>query len=255
MVEGGEFKSMEPNLRGIAALFSPETGIIDSHRLMEYFLSSARDKGVMVAYNSEVTEIDQERGRYKITVKNKNESLAINSAVVINSSGLDSDKVAESAGIKLEENAYQLHYCKGQYFRVNPGKARLLRRLSYPVPKPASGGLGVHATPDLGGGLRLGPDDQYLHNRIKDYAVDENKRGEFYASAVKFMPFIKEEDLSPDIAGIRPKLQEEGGGFRDFIIQEEGAKGFPGLINLIGIESPGLTASPAIAAYVRGLLR
>jgi L-2-hydroxyglutarate oxidase LhgO len=255
MITRAELKKMEPNLNGIAALFSEETGIIDSHRLMEYFLQTAREKGAMVAYNSEAVGINKMDSGYRITVKNMNESLELKSAVVINSTGLDSDKVAESAGIKLKENKYELRYCKGQYFRVTSAKARLLSRLAYPVPKPKSGGLGVHATLDLGGGLRLGPDDKYLNNRIKDYSVDESKKREFYLSGVKFMPFIKEEDLSSDTAGIRPKLQEEAGEFRDFVIQEESDKGFPGLINLIGIESPGLTASCAIARFIKASIR
>lgn len=255
MVSGAELKETEPNLNGIAALFSEETGIIDSHRLMEYFLRSAQDKGVMVAYNSEVVGINKTGNGYNISVKNAEESLELRSAVAINAAGLDSDKVAESAGVKLKENKYELHYCKGQYFRVNPAKAKLLSHLSYPIPKPKSGGLGVHASLDLGGGLRLGPDDKYLNNRIKDYSVDESKKREFYSSVARFMPFIKEEDLSPDIAGIRPKLQEEAGEFRDFVIKEESDKGLPGFINLIGIESPGLTASCAIARFVKGLVR
>jgi L-2-hydroxyglutarate oxidase LhgO len=130
----------------------------------------------------------------------------------------------------------------------------LIKSLVYPVSKPKSGGLGIHATVDLGGGVRLGPDDEYLEKREKDYSVDEVKRSEFFNSANKFLPFLEEQDLSADTAGIRPKLQEQGGTFRDFIIREEKDKGLPRLINLIGIESPGLTASPAIARYVRQLL-
>ncbi|MDO8489045.1 MAG: NAD(P)/FAD-dependent oxidoreductase [Candidatus Omnitrophota bacterium] len=253
MMSGAQLNKMEPYLKGISALFSEETGIIDSHRLMEYFLQSAQDKGVMVAYNSEVVGIEKTDSGYKIMVKNMNEAMEIKTVVVINCAGLDSDTVAESAGIDLKKNKYELHYCKGQYFRVATIKSKFLNRLAYPVSKPKSAGLGVHATLDLGGGLRLGPDDKYLNNRIKDYLVDESRKSEFYSSAVKFMPFIKAEDLSPDTAGIRPKLQEESGEFRDFVIQEESDKGLPGFINLIGIESPGLTASPAIAKYVKGL--
>ena len=255
MISRAELRKIEPNLNGMAALFSEETGIIDSYQLMEYFLQTAREKGVIAAYNSEAVGINKMDSGYKITVRNLDETLVIKSAVVINSAGLDSDTLAKCAGIDLKKNKYELHYCKGQYCRVASGKAKLLNRLAYPVPKPKSGGLGVHATLDLGGGLRLGPDDKYSNNRIKDYSVDESKKREFYLSAVKFMPFINEQDLSLDIAGIRPKLQEELGEFRDFVIKEESDKGFPGFINLIGIESPGLTASPAIAKYVKGLLR
>ncbi|PIQ87170.1 MAG: FAD-dependent oxidoreductase [Candidatus Omnitrophica bacterium CG11_big_fil_rev_8_21_14_0_20_43_6] len=255
MISGTELKKMEPNLNGISALLSEETGIIDSHRLMEYFLQSSKDKGVTVAYNCEVVGIDKINSSYKIMAKNMDETLEINSTVVINCAGLDSDIIAKLAGIDLKKNKYELHYCKGQYFRVATGKAKLLNHLAYPVPKPKSAGLGVHATLDLGGGLRLGPDDKYLHDRIKDYLFDESKKIEFYTSAVKFMPFIKEQDLSPDTSGIRPKLQEESGEYRDFVVKEESDKGLPGFVNLIGIESPGLTACPAIAEYVKGLLR
>jgi L-2-hydroxyglutarate oxidase LhgO len=255
LVSATELRQMEPNLNGIAALFSEETGIVDSHRLMEYFLQSAQEKDVVVAYHSLVFAIAKMGCGYRITVKNNEEILEINSSVVINCAGLDSDTIAELAGINLKKYKYELYYCKGQYFRVSSGKTKLLNRLVYPVPKPKSGGLGVHATLDLGGGLRLGPDDRYLNNRIKDYSVDESKKRDFYLSTIKFMPFIDEEDLSADTAGIRPKLQEAAGEFRDFVIKEESEAGFPGLINLIGIESPGLTACPAIAKYVKGLLR
>ncbi|MFH1666472.1 MAG: NAD(P)/FAD-dependent oxidoreductase [Elusimicrobiota bacterium] len=254
-VSRAELKELEPNLIGIAALLSGETGIIDSHRLMKYFLDSAQSKGVIIAYNSQVSGIAKINDGYKITVNNKEEVLDIKSALVINCAGLDSDLIAEMAGISLKENKYNLHYCKGQYFRVSPGKAKFLNRLAYPVPKPKSGGLGVHATLDLGGGLRLGPDDKYLDGREKDYSVDENRKRDFYSSAIKFIPFIEEKDLFADTAGIRPKLQENGGEFRDFIIKEESDQGLPGFINLVGIESPGLTASAAIAKYVKGLIR
>jgi L-2-hydroxyglutarate oxidase LhgO len=113
----------------------------------------------------------------------------------------------------------------------------------------------VHATFDLAGGLKLGPDDTYLDNREKDYSVNEEKRNDFYLSAVNFLPFLEEIDLTPDMSGIRPKLQNKGGNFRDFIICDETDKGLPGFVNLIGIESPGLTASVAIAKFVKKFIR
>ncbi len=255
LVSAFELKKMEPNLLGIAALVSEETGIIDSHRLMEYFLQSTQRKDVLVTYSAEVSAIAKMNYGYNIAVKNNDEIMEIESTVVINCAGLDSDTVAELAGINLKENKYELRYCKGEYFRVNSNRAKLLNRLAYPVPKSQSAGLGVHATLDLNGGLRLGPDDEYLNSREKDYSVDESKKSDFYLAAKKFMPFIVEQDLYADTAGIRPKLQEEAGKFRDFVIKEESDKGFPVFINLIGMESPGLTASAAIAKYVKGLLR
>jgi len=246
-----EIKGFEPHVSGVAALYSPETGIIDSHRFMSCLVALAQERGAMIAYNSEFLQATKEISGYKIVVKNGVDELSIMARIVINSAGLDSDIVAQNAGFDLDKYQYNIHYCKGQYFRLNSAKARLLKMLIYPVPEPVSGGLGVHATVDLAGGVRLGPDDEYLKSRVQDYSVDSLCRLKFCESARNFIPFISEDDLSIDTAGIRPKLQGPGGDFRDFVISDEADKGFPGFINLIGIESPGLTASLAISRYVR----
>jgi L-2-hydroxyglutarate oxidase LhgO len=125
----------------------------------------------------------------------------------------------------------------------------MVQRLVYPVPEKNHVGLGVHLTLDLGGRMKLGPDATYI-DRVEDYKVGSEKRDQFYESAVKFLPFIRREDVIPDMSGIRPKLQGPGEQFRDFVISED----LPGFINLVGIESPGLTAAPAIARYVKDLL-
>lgn len=124
--------------------------------------------------------------------------------------------------------------------------------LVYPVPKSEGEGLGIHITPDLQGRVHLGPNAYYV-NEI-DYKVDERHKREFYNSARAVLPSIEYDDLEPEFAGIRPKLQGPGEGFRDFVIQHEHERGLPGFINLIGIESPGLTASPAIAKYVKSMV-
>lgn len=253
LVTRKELQALEPNVEGIEALHSPETGIIDSHQLMAYFFEKARDNGAVIVLNSEVTSIEKIGDGYNLSVNNNNEVLILKARVVINCAGLDSDAVAGSVGIDTEKSGYKLRYCKGIYFRVNDAGSKLIKRLVYPVPKPKGGGLGIHATPDLRGGMRLGPDDEYLHNRIKDYSVDNSKRNDFFVSAAKFMPFLKEDDLYPDSSGIRPKLGDRG-DFRDFIIKNESGSGFPGFINLIGIESPGLTASAAIGDYVKNMV-
>ena len=126
--------------------------------------------------------------------------------------------------------------------------------LIYPVPNKNISSLGVHVTIDLDGGAKLGPNEVVLENGVVDYSVDASHRADFYRSAAKFLPFIEPEDLHADQAGIRPKLQKPGGPFHDFVIKNEADVGFPGLINLVGIESPGLTACLAIAEYVHGLL-
>lgn len=254
MVDGDELKAIEPHVHGLAALYSPETGIIDTHRLMEFYLEEAKDRGALVAFDSEVVAIDPSAEGYDVSVKNQKDVSTIKTACLINCAGLDSDTIAQMAGIDVDQSEYRLSYCKGQYFRVGGRSLGFLKGLVYPVPKPQSGGLGIHATPDLAGGVRLGPDDVYLKGREKDYSVDGSRKHDFYVSAKKFLPFLNEEELAPDTAGIRPKLQGPGDAFRDFIIQEESDKGLGGFINLIGIESPGLTASCAIGKYVRTLL-
>ncbi len=250
LVTKEEIKGFEPQVSGVAALYSPESGIIDSHRFLSCLAALAQERGAMIAYNSEFLQATKENSGYKIIVRNDGDELNLMAKIVINSAGLDSDIVAQNAGFDLNRYHYTIYYCKGQYFRLNSAKARLLKMLVYPVPNPASGGLGVHATVDMAGGVRLGPDDEYLKLRIQDYSVDSLDRLKFYDSARKFIPFISEEDLYADTAGIRPKLQKPGGDFRDFVISDEADKGFPGFINLIGIESPGLTASLAISSYV-----
>jgi L-2-hydroxyglutarate oxidase LhgO len=122
----------------------------------------------------------------------------------------------------------------------------------YPVPNNET--LGVHALFDIGGRLKFGPDQEYLSGRDLDYSVDERKSGQFLTSIQRILPSVTAEEIAPDMAGIRPKLQPKGGAVRDFVIVHEKERGLPGFINLIGIESPGLTASPAIARYVENLL-
>lgn len=254
IITEAQMKKFEPEVSGLTALYSPETGIIDSHRLMDYLLTAAKDNGATIAYNAEVVLIKKNNDGYRVTIKNNGEIVEIKASVLINCAGLDADTIAGLVGMDIFKEKYNLHYCKGQYFRVRPEKSKLINRLLYPVPLPKSGGLGIHGTPDLAGSLRLGPDDNYLDNRVKDYSVDENRKNDFFSSVVKFFPCLEETDLTPDLSGIRPKLQPRGGEFRDFIIREETDKGFPGFINLLGIESPGLTASLAIATMVKKMV-
>jgi len=252
-VEKKELTSLEPNIDGFSALWSSETGIIDSHRLMQYYLNFAKDNGAIVSFNSKVSAIEKSYQGYNVAVSNNDDNFVLRSQVVINCAGLDSDTIAAMPGIDILASKYNLYYCRGEYFRVHNQYGKL-NTLVYPVPVPKGAGLGIHATLDLNGGLRLGPDDEYLALREVNYSSDPSKRKNFFLSANKFMPFLKEEDLATDTVGIRPKLQGPGEDFRDFVIQDEAKKGFPGLINLIGIESPGLTASAAIGKKVKTMV-
>ncbi len=250
-----EIEALEPNIKALAALYSPDTGIVDSHNLMRYFFQRAKSRGAEFVFNAEVTGVDKQNAGYKLTVRDADGSnFAFFSRILINCAGLNSDTVAELAGVDIKEANYILNFCKGAYFRVSNSKSRLIKHLIYPVPNEKRASLGIHATPDLGGGLRLGPDARYIEKDQADYSIDDSKQEHFARAVSRFLPFIESDDLSCDTVGIRPKLQGIEEGFRDFVICHEEKRGFPGLINLIGIESPGLTSAPSIARYVEDIV-
>ena len=253
ILSGKEVEELEPNVRAIAAVLSPSSGVIDSYALMRFFLSRAREKGAEIAYKSEVVGIERLSDGYEVTVEDGSRGFTFKTDIVINCAGLYSSNVARLAGIDIDEAGYRLHYCKGEYFSVAGGKGRLVERLIYPVPAPRTGGMGIHTVMDVEGRMRLGPNARYVDEI--DYSVDESQQGLFYDSVKPFLPFIEYEDLAPEMAGIRPKLQGPGADFRDFVIKHEHDRGLPGFINLIGIESPGITSAPAIAEYVAGMIK
>lgn len=245
LITAGKIAQMEPNILARAALYSPETGIISAHALMNYFLLQACNKKAQLVNHTKVVRIEKEACSYRIfTESAKGDAFEFSSAVVINAAGLESDTIAGLIG-----GTYQLHYCKGDYCSISGIKQGIVQRLIYPVPVKNHVGLGVHLTIDLSGRLKLGPDTAYIP-RTEDYDVAASKASLFYQSARKFLPFLKEENVSPDMSGIRPKLQGPDGSFRDFVISED----LPGFINLVGIESPGLTSSPALARLIKKML-
>ncbi len=240
---------LEPGVRAVEALFSPSTGIIDSHRLMRCLSLRAESEGAVMAFRSEATALQFNGASYDVEV-NRGE-YRLQTRVLINSAGLHSDRIAALAGIDIDEKGYRLKYCKGDYFSAAPSLK--LSHLVYPVPVKNHEGLGVHATMDLQGRVRFGPDVEYVDTL--DYAVKEEKRDAFYAAVRTYLPGIRPESLAPDMSGIRPKLQGPGEPYRDFVIRDEADAGLPGFINLIGIESPGLTSCLPIARRVRSLLQ
>lgn len=244
-----EVKRLEPNVKALAAIFSPSTGIIDSHGLMKYLVQTINSNGSALIYKAKVIGIEKLNSKFRVAIEDPSGKSSFLTRILINSAGLNSDKIAELAGIDIVKAGYKIYYCKGEYFSL--GK-RLTSRLVYPVPEPKGGGLGIHITLDLQGRTRLGPNACYVCEI--DFKVNENLKQDFYHSAKRLLPSIKYDDLEPDFCGIRPKLQGEGEGFRDFVIRHEIDKGLEGLVNLIGIESPGLTASPAIARYVKNIV-
>ncbi len=252
LISKREVNALEPYVSAIAALWSPDTGIIDSYALMQCYEVQAVSNGAQIAFKTQVVGTERVASGYKVAVEDESGTFSFASRVLINCAGLYSDKVAEMAGIDVDRAGYRLHYCKGEYFSVSGGKNRLVKRLIYPVP-PESTGVGIHVTLDLDGSMKLGPDAYYVDEI--DYTVDSRHKQTFYEAVKRFLPQLEPDDLEPDMAGIRPKLQAPGEDFRDFVIREESDKGLPGFINLIGIESPGITASPAIAEYVSGMVK
>jgi len=249
-----EVAGMEPNIFALKAIFSPSTGIVDTHSLMKRFESNILINNGQIVYGSEVTAIKKLEKGFEVTLLDAdNQYFKFTSRIVINSAGLTSDKVSEMTG--MQDEKLKIHFCKGEYFRINPPKNRLISRLIYPVPHNNMEGIGIHVTIDMGGGVKLGPDVKYLDSNTYDYKVTPSKQDAFWRSAYKFLPFLKPDDISPDMAGIRPKIQRAGEPVRDFYIMEETDRGYPGFINLIGMESPGLTSSIAIANYVLTLIR
>ncbi len=240
---------LEPYIRAHFALLSPSTGIIHSHRLMERLECNAVQEGALIAYCHSVTNVEPQQDGYAVYFNNpdgSSDSMACSQ--LINCAGLFCDQIAAMAGIDIDQAAYRLVRLKGEYFSVTSGKALKVSRLIYTVPEVGLKSLGIHTTKTLDNRLRLGPSAFFVDEL--EYSVDEANRMLFYDAVKDFLPFLKPEDLEPEMAGIRPKLKAEPGEVRDFIIRDEADKGFPGLINLIGIESPGLTACLSIGELV-----
>ncbi len=252
MLTRDQVQSLEPQIVSVGGVFSPTTGIISAHGLMDYFAGAARQAGATIQTRCTVVGISRRTADYEILIDEGGTRSTFTSERVINAAGLEADTIAAYAGIDVDGEGYRLVYSKGCYFALPPRMSGSVTRLVYPVPTKHS--LGVHAVVDLGGRLKFGPDATYLSSRSLDYRVPEEKRHQFAESVRRILPFIQDDDLTPDMCGIRPKLQREGEPPRDFIIREESEKGLPGFVNLIGIESPGLTASPAIARLVARLI-
>ena len=253
MLTGDQVHALEPHIASVAGILSPSTGILSAHTLMDFFFHTIRAQGGEVQTRCTVVGLERTGGLYRITIREGEATTSFTSERVINAAGLECDTIAALAGIDVDAAGYRLHYCKGSYFALTGARARMVTRLVYPVPPKES--LGVHALLDLGGRVKFGPDVEYLPDRSLDYTVDASKRRAFADSVRHIMPMVEDDDLTPDMSGMRPKLQRKGEPVRDFVICHEEDRGLPGLINLIGIESPGLTASPTIARQVAAMIQ
>lgn len=231
--------ALEPALRCSGALWSPTTGIVDSHGLMLAYQGDAEDRGAMIAFSSPVERAESTPAGIVLDVGGA-EPMRLRADRVVNSAGLHAPTLARRFMGRTDEPP-QPYYCKGNYYTL-AGRSPFAR-LIYPVPEQA--GLGVHVTVDLAGQCRFGPDTEWI-DRI-DYEVDPARADVFYAEVRKYWPDLPDGALAPGYAGVRPKLGPAGAVAADFTIGGPQTHGIEGLVELFGIESPGLTASWPIA--------
>ncbi len=229
--------ALEPELQCVAALYSPSTGIIDSHALMLAYLGDAEAKGAMLALKSPLEKCEVVSDGFVLQE-------SIHAKTVVNSAGLKAPSIAKAIKGYPAEKAPGEYYAKGNYYSLN--RKNPFSRLVYPVPEP--GGLGVHVTLDLAGQARFGPDVEWVEKI--SYDVDPRRADRFYAAIRRYWPGLTDASLSPGYAGIRPKTTGPKEPAPDFEIQGPREHGVPGLVHLFGIESPGLTSSLALAAMV-----
>lgn len=252
LIDKAKVMQLEPHIKAVAAVHSPSTGIIDSHKLMAKFEALVQSgDNAFIGYKHEVIGVEFTGSEYIVTYKGpdgQTDQMACD--WLINCAGLWSDVVSGWLGLDAEKEGYKIYWVKGEYFSISASKSKLLNHLVYPPPLKALKGLGIHVTKSLDGRARLGPSAFYVDE--VNYDVDPDHADQFYAAASLYLPFIGQNDVTPDMAGVRPKIQSPTDPQKDFIIRHEIDKGLPGYINLTGIESPGLTAAIAIGRMAAG---
>lgn len=251
LIDGAEVLRLEPAVVALAAVHSRETGIVDAHAFCRSLQAEAEAAGAYVLCDRRVVALAPRSHGWRVEVEAGAARESIDAGCVVDAAGLAADAIAALAGLDVDALGWRQHPCKGDYFALAPGLRLRLARLVYPVPQQA--GLGIHATLDLAGRVRFGPDAEYVE--ALDYRVDPAKAEAFREAASRYLPSLARGALVPDYAGIRPKLAGPGAGFRDFVIEEASAYGAPGFVACVGIESPGLTAALAIGDRVAALAR
>lgn len=249
LLSRSDAQAIEPELQCLAALYSPSTGIIDSHGLMVSLLGDAQNHGAVLATHAPVISLSCNTTRNDYTLQTGGDSpMQLSTRWLINSAGHGACNLAStlvSADRGLPDHCQPTAVLsKGNYFRLSAPAP--FKRLIYPVPE--EGGLGVHITIDLAGQARFGPDVEHIEQ--ENYVVDPERSQGFYAAIRQYWPGLQDNALAPDYSGIRPKVNIKNALYPDFLIQSDADHGLAGLINLFGIESPGLTSSLAIAEHV-----
>ena len=248
LIDGATARKMEPALHCVAALRSPETGIIDSHQFMTALRGDLEDRGGMIAFDTRIERISHNQSGWMVHFSGSDTGeLAVDA--VINSAGLGAQALARNTETYPQERVPRLVMARGNYFGY-AGRP-VFSRLIYPAPR-IDGGLGTHVTLDLAGRMRFGPDVEWIDE--ENYDVNPARAQSFYASIRRYWPGLPDHSLQPDYAGIRPKLTGPGEPAADFMIEGPAQHSRPGLIHLFGIESPGLTSALSLADEVAGYL-
>ncbi len=252
LLSGERARKLEPAVRAVGALFSGSSGVIDQMELMRSYGRAAEANGAILAYKHDVTSLERTNGGFLVRGRDPDGGeFTIEASAVVNSGGMAADHVAALLAYPLDGDdatpRLRQRLVKGRYYDiVNTQKARRLQHLVYPLPHGDRAGLGVHVTLDIDGGAHLGPDTEWLDEAAEaDFRSDDSRRLEFLASARRYLPSLEAEDLAPGQVGYRTKLHDPGEPASDFLIWHD-----RGYVHLGGIESPGMTASPAIAREV-----
>ena len=257
-IDDTELRNLEPAIQAHSALFSASSGIIDSHAYMQRLLQQAEANGALFSPRSRILEIGRKGDRFLLDCEIiasgapiQKDIYRFSASHIVNCAGLNATEIASRTEGISPASIPQIHLCKGDYFTYR--RKSPFNHLIYPVPDANNTGLGIHATLDLAGQLKFGPDVQYVESARFD--VNPDKARDYALTIANYFPTITTDDLSPGYAGIRPKLSGPGEAEADFMIQGSSHHQVPGLVQLFGIESPGLTASLAIAEEVVELIR
>ena len=242
-LDGDEVKALEPQLNAVAGLLSPSTGIVDSHGLMLALQGDAEAAGALLALHAPVESVEVSDAGLRVEVGGA-EPMTLLATTLVNCAGHAAPAIAARTRGLAADKVPPRYFAKGSYFSL--ATATPFRHLVYPLPEP--GGLGVHLTLDLGGQARFGPDVEWVDSL--DYRMDESRADSFYAAIRCYWPALPDGALQPAYTGIRPKISGPGEPAADFFIDGPAEHGIAGLVNLFGIESPGLTAALAIADEV-----
>ncbi len=251
LIDKNEIERLEPFIDSDIALKVDCTGIVSAHDLMSSLYNKSKNFEHDYLFKSKVMGIQKNSDSYNIEIENYfGEIENLNCDWVINASGLDSDIVGNFIGL----NVPRLKFLKGSYFKLSPKWRDKFQHLIYPLPDKEHGSLGIHLTIDADQMARLGPNADWIEDRNEDYSVDQSLAKIFFDEGSKYIKKLELNDITPDYAGIRPKISLNENSMPDFYIEHEDKRGFPGFINLIGIESPGLTACLSIGESISDLV-